>query len=292
MSRSIDPLALTYGHSDEYFVPKPSRWPLLTSLAASSIVVGLALWFNSVPGGPIIFAIGVFWMIANMYGWWSDVIGESEAGKYRPWEDVSFRWGMAWFIFSEVMFFACFFFALFYARGLTIPDLASEASRTIWPGFQATWPTMGPYRQVDFGTIPAFGVPLLNTAALLLSGVTITIAHWALKLNKRGALAVWLAATVVLGMIFLALQAQEYAHAYGDLNLRLDSGIYGSTFFMLTGFHGLHVTIGTLCLIVILLRCLKGHFTPNNHFGFEAVAWYWHFVDVVWLGLFIVVYWL
>ena len=292
MSRNIDPLALTYGHSDEYYVPAPSRWPLLTALAATTLVVGLALWFNELPGAQVITGIGAFWLLANMYGWWSDVVGESEGGKYRPWEDVSFRWGMAWFIFSEVMFFACFFAALFYARGLSVPDLASETSRAIWPGFSATWPTMGPYRQVDFETIPAFGVPLLNTATLLLSGVTITIAHWALKLNKRGHLSLWLAATIVLGIIFLGLQSYEYAHAYTDLNLRLDSGIYGSTFFMLTGFHGLHVTIGTLCLIVILLRCLKGHFTPNSHFGFEAVAWYWHFVDVVWLGLFVVVYWL
>ena len=292
MSRAIDPTAPTYGYEDHYYVPQPSRWPLLTSLSATVLVCGMAMIFNSLAGGWIVLAVGLFWLLANSYGWWTDVIKESEGGKYVAWEDVSFRWGMSWFIFSEVMFFAAFFGALFYARGLSVPDLATEVQRTVWPGFQATWPTMGPYRQVDFETIPAFGIPLVNTAVLLLSGVTVTFAHWELKRDRRGPLAAWLAATVLLGIFFLALQMGEYAHAYNDLNLRLDSGIYGSTFFMLTGFHGLHVTIGTLSLIIILLRCLKGHFTPNNHFGFEAVAWYWHFVDVVWLGLFVVVYWL
>ncbi len=291
MSREIDPTILTYGHQDEYFVPRPSMWPLLTSLSAATLVTGMFLLFNGVAGAMIVLLLGLCWQLANMFGWWRDVVHESEAGSYKTWEDVSFRWGMAWFIFSEVMFFAGFFAALFYARGITIPDLASDTARTIWPGFQATWPTMGPYRQVDFETIPAFGIPLINTAILLLSGATITAAHWELKRDRRGPLILWLAATIILGVIFLFLQAYEYVHAYQDLNLRLDSGIYGSTFFMLTGFHGLHVTIGALSLIVILVRCMLGHFTPNRHFGFEAVAWYWHFVDVVWLGLFIVVYW-
>lgn len=291
MSQVLDPTTPHYSHSDSYFVPPPSRWPLLTALSAATLVTGMALEFNSLPGGLIIMGIGLIWLFANMFGWWSVVIDENQKGSYRTWEDMSFRWGMAWFIVSEVMFFAAFFGMLFYARSLSVPDLASEVSRTIWPGYQATWPTMGPYRQVDFETIPAFGVPLINTAILLTSGVTITFAHWALKFNKRTSLVLWLAATVVLGIIFLALQAAEYIHAYQDLNLKLSSGIYGSTFFLLTGFHGLHVTIGTLSLIFILLRCMKGHFTANRHFGFEAVAWYWHFVDVVWLGLFIVVYW-
>ena len=291
MSRSIDPNAPAYGFEDHYFVPQPSRWPLLTALAAATLVSGFTLTFNGIAGGFIVTGIGLFWLFINMYGWWSDVISESESGRYQPWEDVSFRWGMVWFIFSEVMFFAAFFGALFYARGLSVPDLASEVSRTIWPGFQASWPTMGPYRQVDFETIPAFGIPLINTAVLLLSGVTVTVAHWELKRDRRGPLAIWLTLTVLLGIIFLALQMGEYVHAYSDLNLKLNSGIYGSTFFMLTGFHGLHVTIGTLALIIILVRCLKNHFKPNQHFGFEAVAWYWHFVDVVWLGLFMIVYW-
>ena len=292
MSVTIDPAVPHYGYTDTYYVPKPSRWPLLTALAATVFVVGLALWFNEVAGGMIVAALGLLWLFAVMFAWWRDVISETSSGSYRIWEDVSFRWGMAWFIVSEVMFFGVFFGALFYARGVAIPDLSSEVSRVIWPGYEANWPTMGPYRQVDFETIPAFGVPLANTLVLLTSGVTITLAHWALQLNKRGALVAWLAATVVLGIAFLALQAGEYLHAYNDLNLRLDSGIYGSTFFMLTGFHGLHVTIGTLSLIAILLRCMRGHFSPERHFGFEAVAWYWHFVDVVWLVLFVVVYWL
>ena len=140
--------------------------------------------------------------------------------------------------------------------------------------------------------MPAWGVPALNTAILLTSGVTITIAHWGLLKNKRPQLILGLAATVALGVLFLYFQVEEYAHAMHDLNLTLASGIYGSTFYMLTGFHGAHVTLGTIMLFVILLRCIKGHFTPEHHFGFEAVAWYWHFVDVVWLGLFVFVYWL
>lgn len=287
----FDPTTPHYSHADSYYVPKPSRWPILTALSATVLVTGLAMLFNDLAGSQIVTGLGAIWVFANMYGWWSDVVGESQGGSYKTWEDVSFRWGMAWFILSEVMFFAAFFGILFYGRAISVPDLATAINREVWPGFQATWPTMGPYRQVDFETIPAFGVPLVNTVVLLTSGVTITAAHWALKMDKRKALVLWMVATVLLGIFFLFLQAEEYAHAYNDLNLRLDSGIYGSTFFMLTGFHGFHVTIGTICLIVITLRCMKGHFTANRHFGFEAVAWYWHFVDVVWLGLFMVVYW-
>ena len=291
MSNALDPTTPHYGYTDQYYVPNPSIWPIVTALSATVTVTGAALLFNEIPGSTIVLGLGLIWLVVNMYGWWADVVKESEKGSYKTWEDISFRWGMSWFILSEVMFFAGFFGILFYARGISVPDLADQVTREIWPGFQAVWPTMGPYRQVDFETIPAFGVPLLNTIILLSSGVTITLAHWALKFNNRGPLVMWMGATVILGIAFLGLQGYEYIHAYRDLNLRLDSGIYGSTFFMLTGFHGLHVTIGTISLIVITLRCMKGHFTANRHFGFEAVAWYWHFVDVVWLGLFLVVYW-
>ena len=143
-----------------------------------------------------------------------------------------------------------------------------------------------------FDIIPAFGIPFINTVILVSSGGTVTLAHWALKKNERGKLVWWLFATVALGLLFLALQAYEFAHAYADLNLTLGSGVYGSTFFMLTGFHGLHVTIGAIMLLVMLIRSMRGHFTPEHHFAFEAAAWYWHFVDVVWIGLFIFVYWL
>ncbi|MCH9757980.1 MAG: cytochrome c oxidase subunit 3 [Proteobacteria bacterium] len=279
-----------HSSSPHYFVPDNSRWPILTSLALLAVVSGFVMLFNGVTGATAVFVIGLLFTFYTMYGWWRTVALESEDGKYKEWEDASFRWSMGWFIFSEVMFFAAFFGVLFYARVLSIPDLAAIHSKVIWPEFAAIWPTAGPYFTDEFGTIPAFGVPLANTLILLTSGVTVTWAHWAIKLNNRRQLIIGLALTVLLGVFFLILQAEEYVHAYSDLNLRLDTGIYGSTFFMLTGFHGMHVTIGTIGLMVILARSVAGHFTAENHFGFEAVAWYWHFVDVVWLLLFILVY--
>jgi cytochrome c oxidase subunit 3 len=163
----------------------------------------------------------------------------------------------------------------------------------LWKGYATEWPTDGPANVAgDFDIIPAFGVPALNTAILLTSGVTVTIAHHALRAGNRVVLTIFLALTFILGFTFVGLQAMEYGEAYQHLNLKLSTGVYGSTFFMLTGFHGLHVTIGAIMLVVIWLRCLKGHFTPQRHFAFEGVAWYWHFVDVVWLGLFVFVYWI
>ncbi|MCL4722320.1 MAG: cytochrome c oxidase subunit 3, partial [Gammaproteobacteria bacterium] len=237
-------------------------------------------------------------VIVMMFLWFGEVIRESEAGAYNSQVDRSFRMGMMWFILSEVMFFACFFGALYYARELSLPWLGGEGTKgatnqLLWPGFENAWPSNGPKRiGGEYQTMGAWGIPALNTAILLTSGVTITIAHHALKAGQRGMLNLFLAATVVLGFVFLGFQAYEYMHAYSELNLKLTSGVYGSTFFMLTGFHGLHVTIGAIMLTVILVRCLRGHFTPSRHFAFEGVAWYWHFVDVVWLGLFIFVYWL
>jgi cytochrome c oxidase subunit 3 len=228
-----------------------------------------------------------------MFGWFGNVIGESESGKYNKQVDVSFRWGMSWFIFSEVMFFACFFGALFYMRILSVPWLDdAETGTLLWNGFTAGWPVSGPGITEQFTPMGAWGLPAINTALLLSSGVTITVAHHALKSNNRAVLNWFMFFTIALGVVFLYLQAVEYSHAYHELNLTLESGAYGATFFMLTGFHGFHVTVGTLMLIVIWVRCLKGHFKPEHHFGFEGVAWYWHFVDVVWLGLFIFVYWL
>jgi cytochrome c oxidase subunit 3 len=214
---------------------------------------------------------------------------------------MSFRWGMSWFIFSEVMFFAAFFGALFYARMYSVPwlDGGSNNDATaqyLWPDFEAAWPLLTLPLGDKFAqakeVIGPWGLPAINTAILLASGWTVTLAHWALKRKDRDWLVYWLFATVALGFGFVFLQGVEYVHAYQDLNLRLDSGIYGSTFFMLTGFHGFHVTMGATMLLIIMIRCAKGHFSPENHFAFEAVAWYWHFVDVVWLGLFIFVYWL
>jgi cytochrome c oxidase subunit 3 len=281
-----------------YYVPHGSHWPIVASVGLTLLLGGFAAMLNGASMSSIAILAGAVIMVVMLFGWFGTVIRESQAGLYSPQVDRTFRWSMGWFIFSEVMFFAAFFGALFYARTLSVPWLAGDGYKEstgllLWPGYSAEWPTAGPAEMGGgFETIPAWGIPALNTAILLLSGVTITWAHWGLKEYKRLHLIWGLATTILLGAIFLGFQIYEYVHAYRDLNLKLSSGIYGSTFFMLTGFHGLHVTLGAIMLTVIFFRVLKGHFTPKNHFGFEAVAWYWHFVDVVWLGLFVVVYWL
>lgn len=276
-----------------YYVPQPMPWPIIGSASLFLMALGAVFVFNGTAAGWISIVAGLVSLVYMMFRWFGDVIRESEAGKYGGWEDVSFRWGMSFFIFSEVMFFAAFFGALFWTRVMSVPDLATlEHGELLWPGFTAHWPSAGPAFTEAFSTMSAWGLPAINTFLLLSSGVTITVAHWALKENKRGLLSMFMFFTIALGVIFLFVQAYEYGHAYADLNLKLSTGVYGSTFFMLTGFHGFHVTIGAIMLCVIWVRCMKGHFKPEHHFAFEAVAWYWHFVDVVWLGLFILVYWL
>ena len=258
----------TAGRQAHYYVPQPVPWPIIGSIALWLMVVGGVLVMNDTGGGWISVAAGFMVLLYMMFRWFGDVIRESETGKYARWEDVSFRWGMSFFIFSEVMFFAAFFGALFYIRVLSVPDLATlEHNELLWPGFGPQWPSAGPMFLEKFSPMAAWGLPAINTLLLLSSGVTVTIAHWALKENKRGQLNLF-------------------------LFLKLTTGVFGSTFFMLTGFHGFHVTVGVIMLSVILARCLSGHFKPDHHFAFEGVAWYWHFVDVVWLGLFIFVYWL
>ncbi|MCX9155533.1 cytochrome c oxidase subunit 3 [Niveibacterium sp. 24ML] len=277
---------------EKYFVPEPSRFPIYGSAALLLIGAGGAMWLNRVGSGPWLVAIGFATLIYMLFGWFGQVVRESETGKYSQQVDKSFRWSMGWFIFSEVMFFAAFFGVLFYVRVLSVPELADGASAMLWDGFEKKWPSAGPYVEEAFTPMGAWGIPAINTLILLSSGATLTWAHWGLLKGARGQLIKGLVLTVLLGVIFLGLQVYEYVHAYDALNLRLTSGIYGSTFFMLTGFHGMHVTIGATMLAVILARSIKGHFTAERHFAFEAVAWYWHFVDVVWLFLFIVVYWL
>jgi cytochrome c oxidase subunit III len=261
-----------------------------------AMMIGVANWFNGTTWGQGLFFAGLLSLLVILAYWFGDVISESLLGNYNEQVDTSFRMGMMWFIFSEVMFFAAFFGALFYARTFVLPWLSGEGdgaltNQYLWQGFVAGWPTGGPAAIGGaFETIPAWGLPLANTLILLTSGVTITMAHHALKANARKPLLWWLGATVLLGALFLFYQAEEYIHAYHELNLTLGSGIYGSTFFMLTGFHGMHVMLGTIMLSVMWLRCAKGHFSKDHHFAFEAVAWYWHFVDVVWLLLFLFVY--
>ena len=278
--------------ADRYFVPQPSHWPVVGSTALLLMASGAVMTMNSIAGGGLVLAAGFAVLLVMLFGWFGRVIGESEDGSYNLHVDRSFRWSMSWFIFSEVMFFAAFFGALFYVRVLSVPDLASPEQAALWDGFKDQWPTAGPAAKDAFTAMHAWGIPAINTLLLLSSGATLTWAHWGLIANKRQQLITGLVLTIVLGLVFISLQAYEYAEAYKHLNLKLTTGVYGSTFFMLTGFHGFHVTLGATMLIVILLRALKGHFTAERHFAFEAVAWYWHFVDVVWLGLFIVVYWL
>jgi cytochrome c oxidase subunit 3 len=242
---------------------------------------------------------GMAWWLIVLYQWFSEAVKESEGGLYGRKIDLSYRWSMTWFIFSEVMFFGAFFTALWWARSHSIPALGSLENALLWPDFKAAWPSMvagattSPAGFVEpFQTMGPFWLPTINTALLLTSGVTLTIAHHALQVGDRSKTIKFMWMTVLLGVTFLFVQGYEYAHAWGDLNLKLSSGIYGSTFYMLTGFHGFHVFVGMLMLLFITLRLQKGHFTKDRHFGFEGAAWYWHFVDVVWLGLYILVYWM
>lgn len=288
------------GAHGTYYIPKPSHWPLVGSFGLTTMLVGAASWVHNDWYGPYIFTLGLAVIIFMMFGWFGQVIYENGKGVYDEQVDKSFRWGMCWFIFSEVCFFGAFFGALFFSRFWAIPLLGGEIHPTthlnLWSDFKASWPLLdNPNNQVFAGAheaMGAWGLAAINTLILLTSGVTITWAHWALKMYKRNQLLIGMALTIALGILFLSLQAYEYHEAYTEMNLTLASGIYGTTFFMLTGFHGLHVTLGTIMLIVIMIRCKRGHFTPERHFAFEGVAWYWHFVDVVWLFLFLFVYWL
>ncbi|MBI3228788.1 MAG: cytochrome c oxidase subunit 3 [Burkholderiales bacterium] len=275
-----------------YFVPNPSKWPVMAGAALLLTMAGASAWVNDVSWGQYANFAGLAAFIFVLYKWFGDAIAESEGGKYNTRIDISFRWSMSWFIFSEVMFFAAFFGALFYARQVSMPWLADLNHKVLWPDFVARWGNLGPAGVIEaFPTMTPFWIPTINTALLLTSGVTLTISHHALREGKRGATAFWLAATILLGAVFMGCQAYEYMHAYSE-GLKLTSGIYGSTFYLLTGFHGFHVTMGAIMLSVVLFRVMKGHFTPEQHFAFEGAAWYWHFVDVVWLGLYVVVYWM
>jgi cytochrome c oxidase subunit 3 len=278
-----------------YFVPDPSAWPFMLTAGLVTLIIGVWSSLEDKNLGPLPYYLGGGFAAFVIFRWFRGIALESEGGKYSKQVDMTYRMGMAWFIFSEVMFFGAFFGALYYAREVALPWLGGEGAKGVanllWSGFEATWPSNGPANLGGYyETVSAWGLPFINTCLLLSSGVTITFAHHALKDNKRLACILWMWATVAFGVTFLYCQAVEYIHAYHALNLTLHSGVYGSTFFMLTGFHGMHVTLGTLMLTVITIRLMLGHFKPDSHFGFEGVAWYWHFVDVVWIGLFVFVY--
>jgi cytochrome c oxidase subunit 3 len=286
-------------HND-YYIPEPSRWPIIAATGVFTILFGVVMWMNGIHIGPWIMLGGALIVAFLFKGWFGDVITENLKGNYNDQVDRSFRQGMFWFITSEVFFFLTFFGCLYYLRNITLPYLGGEGhlakSHMLWESFKYTWPVLqlpdaSGYIQPK-EAMGAGGIPLWNTIILLSSGGTLTWAHWGLKKSNKTQLVVGLALTVGLGALFFSLQAYEYGHAYHEMDLTLHSGIYGSTFYLLTGFHGLHVTIGALMLAVILGRAMKDHFSPHNHFAFEGVAWYWHFVDVVWLGLYVFVYWL
>lgn len=294
-----------------YYVPHNSWYPVVLAFGALCLVAGIGIWLNDLKAGTdpslTMFYIGAAVLIFVLYCWFGKVIEENQAGMANAQLRRSYVWGMGWFIFSEVMFFAAFFGALFYARSFVVPWLGGEGDKGLtgqylWPDFEATWPVMnnpdpvrfqGPETNMAAPAITSWAsyLPFWNTVILLTSSVTVHFAHTAIKNQDRRKLIGWLGLTVLLGIIFLALQAEEYIIAYNEMGLTLSSGIYGSTFFLLTGFHGFHVTLGTLILAIQLARSIKGHFgNPEDCFGFEAASWYWHFVDVVWVGLFLFVY--
>ncbi len=300
------------GQAPYYYVPANSRHPVMLSFGVFLVFFGGGQWINGHSWGSWMTAAGLLWVFAILYQWFRDTISESLGGQYGRKIDLSYRWAMSWFIFSEVMFFGAFFSALWWARQHSVPALGSLDNALLWPDFKSIWPSVSagvtaspagiiePFETMKPVAANATGLwswltgslPTVNTALLLSSGVTITIAHHALLVNNRSKTIAFMWFTVLLGLVFLFVQGYEYYHAYHEMNLKLTSGVYGSTFFMLTGFHGFHVFIGMLMLLFITLRLMKGHFNADNHFGFEGAAWYWHFVDVVWLGLYILVYWL
>lgn len=282
----------------DYHLVNPSVWPLIASIFAFVMAVGAIAWMRTQNGGegvlglqgPWAFAIGAFGIVVTSYFWWRDIIRESKGGDHTPVVQLHLRYGMILFIASEVMFFVAWFWAYFdaslFPAGVHQPvnvtgEVGTVARNELLGGH---WPP----KEADAfkHTFDPWGLPLVNTLILLLSGVTVTLAHHALMHNKRSQLVWWLVATVVLGALFTACQAYEYGHAAFNYS----GHIYGATFFMATGFHGAHVIIGTIFLMVCLFRAMKGDFTPEKHFGFEAAAWYWHFVDVVWLFLFASIY--
>ncbi|WP_060981603.1 cytochrome c oxidase subunit 3 [Vibrio splendidus] len=285
-----------------YFVPHQSHWPLVGAVALFLVAVGAGLTVQNMGTdaaggvfGKAVLLVGFAVLLYMLAGWFSNVITESLSGLYSEQISRSFRQGMSWFIFSEIMFFGAFFGALFYARMISVPWIGGAGNNemtheVLWPMFQSIWPLTTTPGGVTTEAMSWQGIPLKNTIILLLSSVTLHMAHISLEQNKRMALIVWLEITIVLAGFFLFFQVEEYLHAYQEMGLTLQSGIYGNTFFLLTGFHGLHVCLGTLFLIVLLARVAKDHFTPKDHFAFQAGSWYWHFVDVVWLGLFVFVY--
>ena len=295
----------------KYYVPDQSKFPIFAAISLFLLVMGASSTINSLdnPDSNAVYILYLGFTVfgINLFFWFKTVIAEHIAGLNSAQLQQSFVFGMAWFIFSEVMFFGAFFGALFYVRNFSVPWLGGEGEKglanMLWEGFEASWPVMS---TPDAGSAfvladknmswPGWNhalkwLPMWNTIVLLSSSVTVHFAHLALKNNNKKVFNKWLAVTVTLALTFVALQIAEYYEAYAHYGLTLNSGIYGSTFFMLTGFHGFHVMMGGIMLAVMLARSVfAGHFEDHDHFGFEAASWYWHFVDVVWVMLFLFVY--
>ncbi len=252
----------------DYHILAPSPWPLIGAFSALGMAAGGIMWMHSQAFGGYLFFLGLAGVLFTMFSWWADVIREAKSGDHTPVVQLHLRYGMILFIASEVMFFVGWFWAFF------------DASLFPKAAIGGAWPPKG------IEVLDPFAFPLLNTLILLLSGTTVTWAHHALLHGDRDGLKKGLWCTILLGMLFTTVQAWEYAHA----PFAFKGSIYGATFFMATGFHGFHVIIGTIFLGVCLIRAYRGDFTPKQHFGFEAAAWYWHFVDVVWLFLFVSIY--
>lgn len=300
-----------YQPVDYYLIADPSYWPLFGTLGIFGTVLGIVNMLHNNTIGIYLAFVGILLLAFTIAGWFGAVIKESVAGLHSKKMDSSYRWGMVWFIVSEFALFFVFFMALFYVRIFSIPELGGAPTefakelllngsvythKLIWPQFQSVWPLLvnpsntlfpGPAQVMD-----TWGIPAINTFILLSSAVTVTWAHWGLKKGRRWQVNLGLALTVALGLFFVSMQAHEYYMAIVEYGLTLHSGIYGATFYMLTGLHCMHVTMGIIMLTTILMRSLRGHFLVDHHFAFEAVSWYWHFVDVVWLFLFLFVYWL
>ena len=291
-------------NTPKYYVPARSHWPIIGAVAVFLTIFSMASIIQESSKGDVTTStlvlafVAGFLMLYMLFGWFGEVVNEGLRGLNSDQLKRSFRISMGWFIFSEVMFFAAFFGALLYARMFAVPWLGGEGAKgeanMLWDGFVAHWPLLknpdSTLFQGPMGVIDAWKLPFVNTVLLIISSLTLTIAHHCLRAKDKSGTLMWLTITLALGFTFLCVQIYEYGHAINDLNLTLDSGIYGSTFFLLTGFHGAHVTLGGILIFVMYWRVKSDHFTPDDHFGFEAAAWYWHFVDVVWLMLFTFVY--
>jgi cytochrome c oxidase subunit 3 len=273
-------MAATKNH--DYHILPPDQWPLIGAFSALALTGGGVMWMHDNPYGKFVFLLGLLGVLITMFSWWGNVIREGKAGDHTPVVQLHLRYGMILFIASEVMFFVAWFWAFFSSALFPAPlEIVDGAASLVTDGsLLAQWPPKG------IEVLDPFGFPLLNTFILLCSGTTVTWAHHSLIHGDREGLKRGLLCTILLGLLFTSIQAYEYAEA----PFAFKGNIYGATFFMATGFHGAHVIIGTIFLMVCLIRANKGDFTPKAHFGFEAAAWYWHFVDVVWLFLFVSIY--